>query len=380
VPGPLAALELALRRGAHAARIAPGMRSSITLLLLSALPLFASEAPPPKTQPGATQPGKTVKTASRKLIARGARGKPVRAIQELLNRHRWNQGRPPLVVDGIFGPLTDLALRSFQRERGLSATGRVDSATHEALATVPAPREGRRAPTSTAPPPARRLPAGAASLERIQAAAVKSAREELARGVREDGGRNRGTRVDVYASTAGMPSGLAWCGFFASYNYTRAASRMGRGFAGRKVLHSVGKLRAFFLYRSYTKTWTDQRLARWEAARLKHQSQGSVRRYFVFAGSSGQAYARRKGLTCEVFSRFHELPIRSGDFVIWSRGSGQGHIGLVEHYDPRSGRLTTIEGNTSNRVRRKVYELSRARERAALDGFARPATGDFPPS
>ena len=67
------------------------------------------------------------------------------------------------------------------------------------------------------------------------------------------------------------------------------------------------------------------------------------------------------------------MPIRPGDTALFDWG----HLGLVESYDAASGRLTTIEGNTGNRVKRKVYDLSKASERAKFVGFGRPALGDF---
>jgi len=52
----------------------------------------------------------------------------------------------------------------------------------------------------------------------------------------------------------------------------------------------------------------------------------------------------------------------------------------VERCDRRNQILTTIEGNTSSKVRRKTYDLKRRSIRAKLDGFARPALGDFAPA
>ncbi|HBP20707.1 MAG TPA: hypothetical protein DEA08_23325 [Planctomycetes bacterium] len=195
--------------------------------------------------------------------------------------------------------------------------------------------------------------------------------------MREIGGANRGPRVDLYARVAGMSVGGQWCGYFASFNYAQAARALGRAWVGQRALHSVGKVRAFFLYRSYTQRWTSERVARWEAVRRQHQAGGSLRRYMVLSGSSGQRYAQGRRLRCEVFAGYRDLPLRAGDFVVWSRGSGQGHIGLVESYEPSQGRLVTIEGNTSNRVRRRSYDLRRADVRAGIDGFGRPALGDF---
>ncbi|MGE0712070.1 MAG: peptidoglycan-binding protein [Planctomycetota bacterium] len=348
------------------------------------------------TWSGLLQPdaaARSAELASSPELARDARGPQVRQLQHLLNVHRWNAGQSSIAEDGIFGPVTELAVRSFQRGQGLNETGSADAPTWAALSRQPRHREGapvasRPSPTQPSSQPsggsdATNLPApplpsaeGGTRLDQIQRLVIESARYELSLGVRETGSSNSGGRVDLYARTAGMSTGYEWCGFFASFNYTQAARRLGLVWAGQHELHSVGKVRAFFLYRSYTQSWTRANLARWEATRSTHQRQGSTRRYMVFQSSAGQRWARSKGLTCEVYAGYGDLPIRAGDYVVWSRGDN-GHIGLVEAYDRGSGRLTTIEGNTSNSVRRKVYELSSASARATIDGFGRPAMGDF---
>jgi DNA invertase Pin-like site-specific DNA recombinase len=100
------------------------------------------------------------------LIARGAGyGDPhgsdrVRALQRRLRR----AGERPGPVDGLFGPLTEAAVRRFQGREGLAVDGLVGEATRVALAgrlAAPAP-ERRRAgapqhegPTATAEPAAK---------------------------------------------------------------------------------------------------------------------------------------------------------------------------------------------------------------------------------
>jgi peptidoglycan hydrolase-like protein with peptidoglycan-binding domain len=59
------------------------------------------------------------------LVVRGARGERVVTIQFLLNQ-RIGAG---LVVDGIFGPRTDAAVRRFQSRFGLLVDGRVGNQT-----------------------------------------------------------------------------------------------------------------------------------------------------------------------------------------------------------------------------------------------------------
>ena len=66
---------------------------------------------------------------SRGFIDRGDRGPQVRNLQAALNRAVGSN----LVVDGIFGPATDAAVRVFQRRSGLAPDGVVGPRTKAAL-------------------------------------------------------------------------------------------------------------------------------------------------------------------------------------------------------------------------------------------------------
>lgn len=232
------------------------------------------------------------------------------------------------------------------------------------------PALGGGAPMLTpAPTPASRPPASV--LAARLAGAMDHARAELALGVRESGGANRGPRVDLYARTAGMGVGGEWCGYFASFCYTQAAKDAGVQFAGQQQLHSVQKARAWFLYR-LMQDWTAARLAAWEQTRAAHRAQGGTRRFLTLQGSSGDAFASSAGLPHHVFARYQELPLVAGDYVLWT-----GHMGLVESWDAATGRLVTIEGNTGDRVARHTYDLSVPSVRGRFLGFGRPAPGDF---
>jgi len=62
------------------------------------------------------------------LVRQGDRDHPVRTLQHLLRA----RGRS-VVVDGIFGPKTDAAVRAFQGEKGLAVDGIVGPRTWSAL-------------------------------------------------------------------------------------------------------------------------------------------------------------------------------------------------------------------------------------------------------
>ena len=68
-------------------------------------------------------------TAGDRVLRRGDRGTDVAALQRLLAASGAD-----LAIDGMFGPLTQTALRAFQARRGLPATGIADAATMAALA------------------------------------------------------------------------------------------------------------------------------------------------------------------------------------------------------------------------------------------------------
>jgi peptidoglycan hydrolase-like protein with peptidoglycan-binding domain len=65
------------------------------------------------------------------LVRRGDTEHPVRTLQHLLRAHGKN-----VAVDGLFGPATDAAVRTFQASRGLAVDGIVGPHTWSALIVV----------------------------------------------------------------------------------------------------------------------------------------------------------------------------------------------------------------------------------------------------
>jgi len=62
---------------------------------------------------------------------------------------------------------------------------------------------------------------------------------------------------------------------------------------------------------------------------------------------------------------------KAGDMIMFdwdNTRSGADHVGIVESYDAASGTVTTIEGNSSNSVRRKSYNVNAA----CIMGFIMP--------
>ncbi|MFP2905004.1 peptidoglycan-binding protein [Pyxidicoccus sp. 3LFB2] len=62
-------------------------------------------------------------------LREGARGEPVRALQNRLNQLGFNAG----TADGAFGPKTEAAVKAFQRAKGLTADGVVGPKTWDKL-------------------------------------------------------------------------------------------------------------------------------------------------------------------------------------------------------------------------------------------------------
>ncbi len=70
-------------------------------------------------------------------LRQGSRGEDVRAVQRWLNRlGEIYSAIPPLTEDGIFGPATALAVRTWQRIAGLDPTGVISSFTWDSLASA----------------------------------------------------------------------------------------------------------------------------------------------------------------------------------------------------------------------------------------------------
>lgn len=63
------------------------------------------------------------------VIKRGSTGETVKRAQRALRRANWHE----LVVDGIFGPKTEAAVKAFQRHHDLAVDGIVGPRTWKAL-------------------------------------------------------------------------------------------------------------------------------------------------------------------------------------------------------------------------------------------------------
>jgi murein DD-endopeptidase MepM/ murein hydrolase activator NlpD len=131
----VAALQVALRtRGLYAGSI-DGLKGPLTSAATKRLQRRAGLAPSGRagtnTREALGRYGRHV--LGSRLLARGARGWDVAALQFLLAWH----GFPSATIDGVLGFHTDRALRRFQRWAGLSVDGVAGLSTVAALRRAP---------------------------------------------------------------------------------------------------------------------------------------------------------------------------------------------------------------------------------------------------
>ena len=154
------------------------------------------------------------------VLSNGDKGPDVARLQQALIEQGYDCG---IDLDGnIFGPSTGSAVKLFQAGhigpdgKPLAVDGVVGPNTWWALDNPSG--SAQHQPTGD-------VPEQEAS-NSIAAAALASARAELALGVHEiPDGSNRGPSVDIYTGMEGVPIpplGPAWCAYFASWNFAKA--------------------------------------------------------------------------------------------------------------------------------------------------------------
>lgn len=107
-------------------------------------------------------------------------------------------------VDGIFGPVTESAVKLFQTQHGLEADGIIGPRTWAALF-------GGEPATALVPS------------DPLIINVLRIAREQI--GVREVGGPNRGPEVEKYLARVGLVPGFPWCAALVYFCFDEAALR-----------------------------------------------------------------------------------------------------------------------------------------------------------
>jgi hypothetical protein len=101
------------------------------------LPYDASAEPPsPDPKDVLAEVAKFVEACKDTVLRRGDRGAVVEFLQTQLDKdgHRLTrQGKPGAGIDGVFGKMTDQAVRQFQRDEGLAVDGIVGPVTWDTL-------------------------------------------------------------------------------------------------------------------------------------------------------------------------------------------------------------------------------------------------------
>ena len=124
--------------------------------------------------PGPSEPD-FAPLSGRYVLERGSRGLEVEGLQQRLNYIGYDAGP----VDGVFGARTQAALRAFQRDHGLPATGRLDGQTHLRLGEAVLARwrgqEGGGAPRDVVTGDPASDPLLARALELLRSGAVRPA-------------------------------------------------------------------------------------------------------------------------------------------------------------------------------------------------------------
>jgi Transglycosylase-like domain/Putative peptidoglycan binding domain len=108
------------------ARIVDAVRGPHFASLLAAAALLCAAAVPAIADPGASASGGAT-AASEVIVKRGDRGSAVRAIQQELG----------IAADGVFGPVTERAVKRFQSGHDLVPDGIVGPLTRAALGLSP---------------------------------------------------------------------------------------------------------------------------------------------------------------------------------------------------------------------------------------------------
>ena len=141
-----------------------------------------------------------------KDLRKGDRQGQVRLIQEWLCLHGEH-----VAVDGDYGAASEVAVKDFQKNKGLAATGVVDNAT---FAQLIQPMKAALEPI-------------AARGRSLGDMVIAYAQQHLAQHPREIGGQNKGPWVRLYMDgNEGTP--WAWCAGFACFCLKQACDSVGQ--------------------------------------------------------------------------------------------------------------------------------------------------------
>lgn len=225
-------------------------------------------------------------------IQRGAKGKKATLVQEWLTLHNCGTA-----IDANFGPATNAAVKKFQQKNKLPQSGKVDSATFEALI----------APMRAALQP---VPGGRKTLADL---VVAYALRHLKQHPREVGGQNKGPWVRLYMKGK-QGDNYPWCAGFVSFLLHQAADTLGT----KPPFSSTFSCDVLAGFGKRTKRFVSEKEIVSGSTPIENLSPGSI-------------FLVRK---------------RPGDWT---------HTGIVLAF--HSDHIATIEGNTNDSGSREGYEV-----------------------
>ncbi|MCA9468632.1 MAG: peptidoglycan-binding protein [Nitrospira sp.] len=138
-----------------------------------------------------------------KTLKKGARGQPIKRVQEWLNLHEFG-----LVIDGDFGSVTKRKVAQFQDSRGLDSTGTVNAKTFQELV---APLWEVLQPITT--------------VHQFPRLVLAYAKVHLKQHPREVGGQNCGPWVRLYMK-GHEGEAWPWCAGFVTFLLKQAAQTL----------------------------------------------------------------------------------------------------------------------------------------------------------
>lgn len=141
------------------------------------------------------------------MLKKGNKGEEVKTAQEWLCLHGHN-----ISIDGDFGPATERAVKSFQEQKGLPATGTIDESTWFLLI---APKREALLPIPPGAPP-----------RSLSEQIVRYALQHNDQHPKEVGGQNKGPWVRLYMN-GNEGDDWPWCAGFVSFIMKQACGSLG---------------------------------------------------------------------------------------------------------------------------------------------------------
>ena len=283
------------------------------------------------------------------LLKIGSKGDAVRRLQQMLINLGYSCGASG--ADGDFGQGTYNAVVSFQQSRGLQVDGVVGSETWNALG-------------GTSSYQLLRMGSKGDAVRRLQELLISKGYSCGASGADGDFGQGTYNAVCAFQEANGLDvdgvvGSQTWNALYGCGNYSVNIG----GSAGVQRFLDVARSQLGYVegYENMTKygAWYGSNGVAWCAMFVSWcASQAGILGSLVPRYSwcaSGASWYRARGRYRTRTSGYRPLP---GDIIFYSHGSDYYHTGIVEYVS--GNEVHTIEGNTSDAVRRRTYDISNA--------------------